>query len=78
MARFYEIVVAGEVGPLTLAALDGFEIQPGEEGSVRMVGSLEDEAALQGALHRLYDLHVELIKVHRVDGGERGGPQSGS
>lgn len=31
----YEIVVAGDTGPLLLAALQGFEPQPGPTGCVR-------------------------------------------
>ncbi len=76
MASRYEIVVAGEVGPLTLAALDGFVVRPGDAGSSRMVGLLEDQAALHGALRRLDDLHVELIEVRRVDIDEPGPPTS--
>jgi hypothetical protein len=66
MSTRYEIVVAGAPGPMLLAALDGFEVAPGPAGCVRLVGSLPDQAALQGALHRLYDLHVELMEVRRV------------
>jgi hypothetical protein len=67
MSIRYEIVVAGEAGPMILAALDGFELQPSPPGSVRLVGAVKDQAELQGALHRLHDLRVELVEVRRLD-----------
>jgi hypothetical protein len=62
----YEIVVAGDAGPVLLAALDGFELQPGPSGCVRLVGAVPDQGALQGALQRLHNLRVELIEVRRI------------
>jgi hypothetical protein len=64
----YEIVVAGDVGPVVLAALESFELQPGPGGSSRLLGDVADQAALQGALHRLDDLHAELLMVRRLEG----------
>jgi hypothetical protein len=64
----YEIVVTGAGGPTLFAALPGFEERPAPEGCVRVVGSVADQAALQGVLHRLHELHVELLEVHRLVG----------
>jgi hypothetical protein len=64
----YEIVVAGEAGPMVLAAVDGFAVRPSPSGSVRLVGSVADQAALQGVLHRLDDLHAEILEVRRLSG----------
>jgi hypothetical protein len=36
-------------------------------GRSRLVGDVIDQAALHGLLNRLYDLHVEIIDVHRLD-----------
>jgi hypothetical protein len=64
----YEIVVAGEAGPMVLAAVDGFSVTPSPSGSVRLVGFVADQAALQGVLHRLDDLHAEILEVRRLSG----------
>lgn len=63
----YEITVEGAVGPVVAAALEGFEVAPAPAGQSRLVGDVVDQAALQGALHRLHDLQVAIIDVHRVD-----------
>lgn len=67
MSSRYEIVVAGEAGPMLLAALEGFTVQPGPSGAASMVGSVADQAALHAALHRIHDLHAEIIEVRRLD-----------
>jgi hypothetical protein len=67
MGTRYEIVVDGTVGPMVTAALDGFEVVSATEGRSRLVGTVVDQAALQGALHRLHDLQVDIVDVHRVD-----------
>lgn len=68
MPNRYEIVVAGEVGPLLLQAMPGFQPQPATDGRARLVGDLADQAALGGLVHRLLDLQVELLGVQRLDG----------
>lgn len=67
MSARYEIVVAGEAGPMLMAALDGFTLRPGPSGSVHLIGALADQAALQAALHRIHDLHAEILEVRRLD-----------
>lgn len=67
MSERYEIVVTGDAGPMIRAALIGFEVQPGRPGTVRFVGAVPDQAALQGVLHRLHDLHAELLEVRRLE-----------
>ena len=52
---------------MLLAALDGFTVQPGPSGSVSLVGSVADQAALHAALHRIHDLHAEILEVRRLD-----------
>ena len=63
----YEITVDGTVGPVVAAALEGFEVRPATAGRSCLVGDVIDQAALQGALHRLHDLNVDIVDVHRVD-----------
>lgn len=67
VSKRYEIIVDGEPGPTTLAALPEFEMHPGPVGCTSLVGPVRDQAALQGVLHRLHDLHVELIEVRQLD-----------
>ena len=52
---------------MLLAALDGFTLRPGPSGSVHLIGALADQAALQAALHRIHDLHAEILEVRRLD-----------
>lgn len=52
---------------MLLAALDGFALQPGHSGSATLIGSVADQAALQAALHRIHDLHAEILEVRRLD-----------
>jgi len=52
---------------MLLAALDGLTVQPGTSGWVSMVGSVADQAALHAALHRMHDLHAEILQVRRLD-----------
>jgi len=63
----YEITVNGTIGPVVSAAAEGFEAAPAPLGRSRLVGDVIDQAALHGLLNRLYDLHVEIIDVHRLD-----------
>ncbi len=69
MSVRYEIVIAGPAGPTVLGAFEGFEVAPSPPDRSRLVGALTDEAALHGVLHRLHDLHVELLEVRRLSDG---------
>ena len=68
-ARF-EVVVSGPASAVLLDVFDGFDQQPEAQGRTRLVGSLPDDAALHGALHRLQDLRIELIGVRRLEPDE--------
>lgn len=63
----YEITVAGTVGPVVGGAFEGCEVVPASHGRSRMVGDLVDQAALNGVLSRLQDLHVVILEFHRVE-----------
>ena len=67
MSDTYEIVVAGEAGPLLEAAMEGFDASARPPGCSRFVGEVADPTMLQETLHRLNDLHVELLEVRRLD-----------
>ncbi len=67
MPARYEIVVAGNPSPVLLAALGSFDLLPAQPGETRLVGTVVDQAALHGTLHRLQDLRVDLIEVRRLD-----------
>ena len=66
MSTAYEIRVAAAPSPLLVAALGDFELRSAPPGQTCLVGTVADEAALHGALHRLQDLHVELLEVRRL------------
>lgn len=63
----YEIEIEGRAGSLVETALDGFEVHPSGGGRSRLVGDVIDQAHLQALLHRLGDLHVSIVDVHRVE-----------
>ena len=66
MAR-YEITVDSEVGPLTAAALDGFELRKADHGRTCIVGDVVDQAAFHGLLNLLQDLRLDIREVQRVE-----------
>jgi hypothetical protein len=63
----YAITVGGAPGPVLFAVLEGFELSPGPQGQTRVVGFVHDQSELQGVLHRLHDLHVDLLEVRRLE-----------
>jgi hypothetical protein len=65
----YELLIDGPPNSMLEAAFVGFEITDDRHGRVRMVGTLADQAALHGALHRLHDLQLEILELRRVDTG---------
>jgi hypothetical protein len=69
MSVRYELLVDAVPSSMLQAALEGFEMTFVEGSGLRLVGSVADQAALYGALHRLQDLQVEIIELRRVDSG---------
>jgi hypothetical protein len=63
----YEIRVASGPSVLLEQALGDFEVVPAPSGQTRLVGTIADEAALHGALHRLQNLHVAILELRRLD-----------
>lgn len=66
MSERYEIVTAEPVSPSATEPLEDLETSSAGPGRWRLVGTVPDAAALLGVLHRLADLHVELIEVRRI------------
>jgi sugar lactone lactonase YvrE len=62
----YEIVVAGGHGSMLQSALPEFEVTLVRGGRVHLVGNVIDQAALHAALHRLQDLHLDVLELHRL------------
>ncbi len=62
----YEIVVRGGQGSMLESALPEFEVTQIRGRRVHLVGNVVDQAALHAALHRLHDLHLEVLELHRL------------
>ncbi len=63
----YAIVASGTASPLVRAAFMGFTIEPLDGRRIKMVGTVQDEAALHGVLHRLQDLGLCIVDVHLIE-----------
>lgn len=61
-AALYRFVVQGELGPRFSKAFEGMEIDSAG-GRTAIVGTIEDQAQLQGVLERIVALGLELVSV---------------
>ena len=61
-----EVVVRGRLGADLVAALDGFEVEPVEQGMTRIVGPVSDQSMLFGLLDMFDGLHIEVVSVNPV------------
>ena len=64
-AHVMEVVVRGRLGPDLVAALDGFDVLPGD-GVTRIVGPVSDQSMLFGLLDMFDGLHIEVVSVNPV------------
>jgi hypothetical protein len=64
----YEVVVRGQLGPQLASALEGFDVVVSDAQSTRLIGTLPDQAALQGLVRRLADFGLELISLRPAGG----------
>ena len=71
-AAYYEIRVAGRLGPEWADWFDGLAVTPGPDGVTVLSGLVVDQAALHGHLARVRDLGLPLLSVMRR--GAPGGP----
>jgi hypothetical protein len=60
--RTYEITFVGEALPAIRAVFEEFEVEPGP-GTTTLRGAGMDQAALHGAIDRLQDLGLELLRI---------------
>jgi len=67
----YQISVQGRIDPNWLARAAGMTICPAREDAAPPVttleGELSDQAALAGVLNTLYELHLTVLSVKRMD-----------
>ena len=61
--RRYSIRVGGHLGPDWSEWFDGLSIRCHDDGTTTLVGSIQDQAALYGALLKIRDLGLRLIAV---------------
>jgi hypothetical protein len=61
----YRIVVRGELGPRYCTAFEGMTLEP-HAGETAIVGSVVDQAQLQGVIDRIGSLNLELLSVNQI------------
>ena len=62
----YQLVVDGELGDDVGRAFAGMSLNR-ENGRTVLVGTMRDQAQLQGVLQRISDLGLTLLKVSALD-----------
>lgn len=68
-ARTYRLIVDGELSDRVAGAFNGMKLTR-EPGRTQLVGSVLDQAALQGLLQRVSDLGLTLISVSAIEDEE--------
>ena len=66
----YQIVVQGQIDQTWSDCLEGMHLQVTAEADAPVTtlkGELSDQAALAGVLNTLYELHLTLISVNRLE-----------
>ncbi len=63
----YEIRLRGRLQPRWSAWFDGLTLTDGRDGTTVIVGTVVDQAALQGLLRKINDLGLPLISVTPID-----------
>lgn len=70
----YQINLRGKIDPTWSDRLEGMTISltAGERGEMItiLVGELRDQAALAGVLNTLYELHLTLLSVERLENSQ--------
>jgi hypothetical protein len=73
----YEIRVQGNLDPKWSDWFNGFSMMPVDDKETLLHGSVADQAALHGVLHKIRDLGLPLLSVqHLGEGGKRCDPKS--
>ena len=60
---WYEIRLDGRLDPRWAAWLDGFDLDPGDDGSTVLRGRVLDQAALHGVLAKVRDIGLPIISI---------------
>lgn len=63
----FEIVINGTISEPVVSLIDGFRISRIEHGLTHLIGSVPDQAKLQGILKIFGDLNIELVSVNPLD-----------
>jgi hypothetical protein len=58
----YRVVVEGELGPRYASAFDGMTLVP-LNGQTALVGTVTDQAHLQGLLERIARMGLQLVSI---------------
>jgi hypothetical protein len=66
----YEIRIAGHLSANCADWFEGFTVMLEADGSSRLTGPVEDQAALHGLLRKIRDLGMVLVSVNRVQFNE--------
>ena len=64
---WYEIRIQGRLDDRWSAWLDGLHLSRTDDGTTVLRGSVRDQAALHGLLHKLRDIGLPLLSVTRTD-----------
>ena len=64
----YEIRVRGKLDQKWSDWFDGFTITPASDAETKLIGTVADQAALHGMLHKIRDLGLPLLSVQRLEG----------
>ncbi|MBN1246237.1 MAG: hypothetical protein JXC32_01200 [Anaerolineae bacterium] len=68
----YKIRVKGNLDLRWSDWFDGFSITPVDDDETLLIGSVADQAALHGLLHKIRDLGLPLLTVQRLEAKEGG------
>ncbi|GAA4382654.1 hypothetical protein [Agromyces bauzanensis] len=66
IAETFEILVRGELSPMIIAELQGFEVVTRQAGSTRLRGCVPDQSRLVGVLELLRGFNIEIESVKHV------------
>ncbi|MGD8462271.1 MAG: hypothetical protein PVI09_00260 [Anaerolineae bacterium] len=68
----YKIEVQGHLDPSWSTWLDDLTIEPLANGGTLLTGTVRDQAALHGLLHKIRDLGLLLLSLERLSRKESG------
>jgi hypothetical protein len=66
----YEIRIQGHLSSRWSDWFDGFSVRPETDGTTVLTGTVVDQAALHGVLHRLRDVGIPLVSLVQIQDHE--------